>query len=178
MRTVDAKLVIVGKGERELALKQLTLEEGLQEKVIFTGSVSDQDMDSWYRRCDVFVLPSTSSAETTGIVQLEAMARRKPVVNTFLPTDVPAVSPNGVTGITVEPDSPTALSTGINRLLQDEGLRSWLGENGRLRVQELYDVRLMNQAVGNIYSELLGIDSAVTAPVQEKPDGGFRTQAA
>ena len=160
MRSVDAKLVIVGKGERQHALKNLTHEEGLHDKVIFTGPVSDEEMDGWYRRCDVFVLPSTGPSETTGIVQMEAMARRKPVVNTFLPTDVPEVSQDGITGITVEPDSPIALSIAINRLLADEGLRSWLGENGRLRVQERYDVRRMNDEVAAIYEELLGIDTA------------------
>jgi rhamnosyl/mannosyltransferase len=108
----------------------------------------------------VFVLPSTSPAETTGIVQLEAMARRKPVVNTALPTDVPEVSQHGVTGLTVEPGSPLALTKAINTLLADDGLRSWLGENGRLRVQERYTLGAMNRSVAEIYDELLGASAA------------------
>jgi rhamnosyl/mannosyltransferase len=169
MRGVDAKLVIVGTGERERALKQLAREEGLSGHAIFKGRVSDEELDHWYRRCDVFVLPSTSPAETTGIVQLEAMARRKPVVNTALPTDVPEVSLHGVTGLTVEPGSPLALTKAINRLLADDGLRSWLGENGRLRVQERYTLEAMNSTVAGIYDELLNTDSAEQAePVSER----------
>jgi rhamnosyl/mannosyltransferase len=160
MRGVDAKLVIVGTGERERALKQLAREEGLAGQVIFKGRVSNEELDRWYRRCDVFVLPSTSPAETTGIVQLEAMARRKPVVNTALPTDVPEVSQHGVTGLTVEPGSPLALTKAINTLLADDGLRSWLGENGRLRVQERYTLGAMNRSVAEIYDELLGASAA------------------
>jgi rhamnosyl/mannosyltransferase len=173
MRGVDAKLVIVGKGEREFALKRLAYEEGLEDRVLFTGPVSDEEMDGWYRRCDVFVLPSTSVAETTGIVQMEAMARRKPVVNTSLQTDVPEVSQDGVTGITVDPDSPAALSTAIKRLLADDGLRSWLGENGRLRVQEHYNVKRMNAAVADIYEELLGFGAG-----REELPGDLDRQAA
>jgi rhamnosyl/mannosyltransferase len=165
MRGVDARLVIVGSGERERALKQLAREEGLAEQVIFKGRVPDEELDRWYRRCDVFVLPSTSPAETTGIVQLEAMARRKPVVNTSLPTDVPEVSQHGVTGLTVEPGSPLALTRAINTLLADDGLRSWLGENGRLRVQERYTLDAMNRSVAEIYDELLG----TAAVEQAKP---------
>ena len=101
---------------------------------------------------------------------MEAMARRKPVVNTQLATDVPEVSPNGVTGITVPPGSSDALAEAINRLLSDDGLRSWLGENGRIRVKERYNVDRMNAEVGDIYDDLLGIDTR-----SAETDDGART---
>lgn len=163
MRDVDAQLVIVGTGERERELKELAASSPAANRIMFTGHVPDDELDAWYRRCDVFVLPSTGNAETTGIVQMEAMARRKPVVNTRLDTDVPEVSPDGVTGITVPPGSPGALADAINRLLGDDGLRSWLGENGRIRVLERYSVDRMNGDVGDIYDELLGISTRQAA---------------
>lgn len=156
MRHVDAQLVIVGTGEREAELRRLAADSPASYRILFTGRVSDEELDAWYRRCDVFVIPSTGNAETTGIVQLEAMARRKPVVNTLLDTDVPTVSPHGETGITVAPGSSKALSGAINHLLGDDGLRSWFGENGRVRVREHYSVERMNGTIGDIYDELLG----------------------
>ncbi len=164
MRNVDAMLVIVGTGEREVELKEIAQSADYSDRILFTGQVPDEELDAWYRRCSVFVLPSDGNAETTGIVQLEAMACRKPVVNTRLDTDVPEVSPHGVTGLTVEPGSPHGLAEAINRLLADDGLRSWLGENGRIRVQERYSVQQMNASVGDIYDELLGIDTRESAP--------------
>jgi rhamnosyl/mannosyltransferase len=159
MTNIDAQLVIVGTGERENELKEIAASSPAADRILFTGHTTDEQLDAWYRRCDVFVLPSTGNAETTGIVQLEAMARRKPVVNTQLDTDVPEVSIDGVTGITVPPASPEALTEAINRLLADDGLRSWLGENGRIRVQERYSVEQMNRSVGDIYDEILGIET-------------------
>ena len=170
IRKVDAQLVVVGTGERENRLKALAADSTAAGRILFTGRVSDEVLDAWYRRCDVFVLPSTGNAETTGIVQMEAMARRKPVVNTQLATDVPEVSPNGVTGITVPPGSSDALAEAINRLLSDDGLRSWLGENGRIRVKERYNVDRMNAEVGDIYDDLLGIDTR-----SAETDDGART---
>lgn len=159
MQGIDARLVIVGSGERDAELRRLAESSASSDRIHFTGHVSAEELDAWYRRCDVFVLPSDGNAETTGIVQLEAMARRKPVVNTQLDTDVPEVSPDGVTGLTVEPGSPDALAEAINRLLSNDGLRIWFGENGRVRVRQQYSVEQMNATVGDIYDELLGIDT-------------------
>ena len=173
MRHVEARLVIVGLGQRERALRRQAAKLGLGDRVLFKGNVTDEELDRWYRRCDVFVLPSTEPSETTGIVQLEAMARRKPVVNTWLKTDVPSVSVDGVTGITVKPGSPGQLTDAIKTLLADEGLRSWYGENGRVRVREMYTVRGMNDAIADMYNELLG----VTPDVSEIPDTSTRKAA-
>jgi rhamnosyl/mannosyltransferase len=162
MAMINARLVIAGEGEMGNVLRDRVRRHGLEGRVQFAGRISDEELDYLYRRCAVLVLPSTGLAETSGIVQLEAMARRKPVVNTSLKTDVPEISIDGLTGITVAPGSAEALAAAVNRLLADEGLRSWLGENGWLRVRQHFTVERMNDTVAAIYNKLLGLTQPVT----------------
>lgn len=81
----------------------MTVSLGLEERVKFLGKVSNEPLKYCYQICDVFVLPSVEPTEAFGLVQLEAMAYGKPVINTLLPIGVSFVSIDGKTGLTVEP---------------------------------------------------------------------------
>jgi rhamnosyl/mannosyltransferase len=87
-------------------------------------------------------------------VQLEAQACGKPVVSTDLPTGVPYVNLDGVTGIVVPPRDSKALNKAINRLLTDSELRSRLGENAKKRVEREFNFDLMIKRILSIYREI------------------------
>ncbi len=156
MKNVNARLLIVGQGALERQLRALVAELQLGDKVVFLGRVADERMSAYYHSCDVFVLPSIARSETFGIVQLEAMACGKPVVNTDLPTGVPRVSRNGETGITVPPADSEALGAAINRLFQDSDFRQTCGRNARKRVEEHYTAGRMIEDVYRVYEKVLG----------------------
>ena len=77
---------------------------------MFAGNVSNDELPAYYHASDVFVLPSVAESETFGLVQIEAMASGVPVVSTNLPTGVPWVNQDGVTGLVVPPRDPRALA--------------------------------------------------------------------
>ncbi|WP_456324154.1 glycosyltransferase [Desulfonauticus submarinus] len=156
MKSIDAKLLIIGEGKLRGSLQKLVEDLKIENKIYFLGRVENNDMLSYYYACDVFVLPSIAKTEAFGLVQLEAMACGKPVVNTLLPTGVPYVSVSGETGFTVPPKDPKALAEVVNKLLDDNELYAKFSKNARKRVKENFSKENMLEKVFNVYKELLG----------------------
>lgn len=77
MRDVDAVLLVVGKGPAAEDIRKLVGELGMEEKVIFTGFVPDEDLPAFYNAADIAV--SASKFETQGLSILEAMASGRTV---------------------------------------------------------------------------------------------------
>jgi rhamnosyl/mannosyltransferase len=153
MRHVPGKLLIVGHGPLRPALEKEITVCGLSDRAALLGP--RDDVLPYYHAADVFALPSISRAEAFGIVQLEAMACGKAVVNTLLPTSVPSVSLNGVTGLSVPPADPDALAGAINLLLDDPQLRIRYGQAARRRVEQEFSKELMTERTLRVYHEVL-----------------------
>ncbi|EKD94209.1 MAG: hypothetical protein ACD_26C00167G0001 [uncultured bacterium] len=153
MREVDANLLIIGSGflKKELMLHVTCYM--LHEKVHIIDPVSNEELINYYHACDIFILPSVAKSEAFAIVQLEAMICGKPVINTNLPTGVPWVSLNDVTGITIEPKNALQLSKAINRLIKNNDLRIKYGNNARKRVLENFTQGKMIERIYNIYTQ-------------------------
>lgn len=75
---LNATLEIVGGGDLFQSLQQLTHSLGLDDRVHFTGYVSDDELKASLRRAKVFAMPSI--AELQSIATMEAMATGLPVV--------------------------------------------------------------------------------------------------
>lgn len=165
MHKVDATLLIVGGGALRESHAKLIAEEGLEARVHLLGSVPD--VRPYYDACDVFVLPSTTPNEAFGIVQLEAMAAGKPVVNTALASGVTFACPPDVAALTVAPRDSAALARAIERLLTDPDLRSRLGNAGRARVAQEFPASLMSDRTLGIY-RAVAADSSVDALARVK----------
>jgi phosphatidylinositol alpha-1,6-mannosyltransferase len=72
------RLRIVGDGADRDRLRGVSRALGLDDAVVFTGSLDDKALRTEYERCRIFALPSTR--EGFGLVFLEAMAHGKPCV--------------------------------------------------------------------------------------------------
>ena len=74
-------MVIGGKGPLEDRLIALARSFGIEQKVHFTGFISEDQLPLYYQMADLFVLP-TQELEGFGLVTLEAMASGLPVIGT------------------------------------------------------------------------------------------------
>jgi glycosyltransferase involved in cell wall biosynthesis len=154
MKHINATLLLIGDGPERLNLEAEVRSLGISEQVHFLGRV--EQTAPYYQACDLFVLPSVGRNEAFGIVQLEAMAYGKPVVNTQLRSGVPFVSVNGFTGITVPPADAQALARAINVLLDDPIRLSAYGAAAKTRVQREFTLERMVSETLRVYEEVLG----------------------
>jgi glycosyltransferase involved in cell wall biosynthesis len=132
---------------------------GLSSTVTFLGHV--QDIESFYRSCDVVVLTSKSrSIEGSPNAMLEAMAMECPVVATEVGGVAEAVR-HGVEGFLVPPDDAARFADCLVALLSDGALRRRMGAAGRAAVLERFDHQV-------VVSRLAGIlrDVVLTARVR------------
>lgn len=123
---INSTLVLAGgAGSSQAELEGLIKEKNLEERVIFTGYVSDVQRAALYQHCEMFVYPS--KYEGFGLVLLEAMSFGIPVVtckNSSLPEVV------GDAGIIVEDTNAEMLSQALLQLLNNSELRNQLIEKG------------------------------------------------
>ena len=147
------ELTLVGTGP--LFEDMTRLSEDLQlNNITFAGSVAEEEKIDWIKWCDFLVLPSISKAEAFAIVQIEAMAFGKPVVNTWLPSGVPNVSVDGETGITVKPGDKCELLNAIKKIGHDKELYKSFSCNAINKVEKEYSMRVLEGQYKTFFEEL------------------------
>jgi len=130
------KLVIVGTGPLEGALRNQVSRKGVNELIIFTQSLNSEQLLHHYRSSDLFVLPSYY--EGFGIVLLEAMASGLPVIATNV-SAIPEVVIEGETGYLVKPGDPVALCHAIMQILENDDIGLEMGRVARALAVANYD---------------------------------------
>ncbi|MGY4706903.1 glycosyltransferase family 4 protein [Candidatus Bipolaricaulota sp. J31] len=111
----NAKYVLVGTGTDVPRIKSLVKKLNLEDHVIFTGFVPNEEIVDHYNLCDVFVMPS--KGEGFGIVFLEALACGKPVIAGNKDGSRDALL-DGDLGLLVDPDNVDEIAEAIINVLK------------------------------------------------------------
>lgn len=145
-----AHLAIAGDGEKAGELRRLASMLGIADRVHWLGWRADaaQLMAAY----DVFLLPSLR--EGFGLVLLEAMSRRVPIIASHVGA-IPEVVIDGETGILVQPRGVDELAGAMARLLEDRALRKYMGLLGAARLEEQFSVERMVDGAIAVYEEAL-----------------------
>ncbi len=130
-----ARFIIAGKGPAADYLKSKARQLGVEGSVCFPGYVDDATRDFLYRQADVAVFPSLY--EPFGMVVLEAMAARAPVVVSDVGglSEIVRHEQNGLKFFAGNPDS---LADNVLRLLTDAGFAARLAERAYRELPKLY----------------------------------------
>jgi PEP-CTERM/exosortase A-associated glycosyltransferase len=116
-----AKLLLVGGGPMEAALKAQVAVSAALSAIIFTGRVPHATVERYYSLIDVLAYPRKKMRLTdlvTPLKPLEAMAQRRLVAASDVGGHRELIE-NGVTGTLFPPDDPTALADSLAALFAD-----------------------------------------------------------
>ncbi len=138
-----ALFVIVGRGEREAALRRLADRLGLATRVIFAGF--RDDMPDVFAGLDLFVLCSHGGEGSPAVLK-ESMAAGVPLVATAL-EGVEEIVEDGRHGLLTPPGNAPALARAIVLMAADPGLRARLSAAALGRVREFTAERMVDRTV-------------------------------
>jgi len=149
-KTRPVRLTVIGAPKKNGMVKKQIIKLGLEDSVIFTGRIANEDFASYYARATVAVVPSLY--EGFGIPALEAMACGVPLVATSggaLPEVV------GEAGVIVPPADAGALAQAITNLLDNPERRSGFARAGLARVNSVFSWPKAAQSIADVYREAI-----------------------
>ncbi|MDP3025604.1 MAG: glycosyltransferase family 1 protein [candidate division Zixibacteria bacterium] len=143
--------LVIGTGDtRKLnTLKKIVTQLALEQKVIFTGSLQDDDIVALMNSAQVFVFPSLW--EGFGFPPLEAMACGLSVISSKAGS-LPEIL--GEAAFLVNPENEGEIAEGIKQVLINESLREQLIKRGLERVRLFSWEKTANDTL-KLYKELI-----------------------
>ena len=159
----DIQLTVIGDGEDRAELEFQVKKLELDPCVNFVGYQSSESVCQYLQAADIFVM--SSFAEGVPVVLMEAMMAGLPVVATQV-AGVSELVEEGVNGFLVPPSDVRLLTERIQSLLADGELRQRLGTQGRLKVNQAFNI---DSEVKKLYR--LMVSAASVTPVPSRCDG-------
>lgn len=152
-----AQLCMVSDGPMRQPLQDLAEKLGVSDHVSLPGKVSPVRLQDLFATCTVFVLPSVvdskGDTEGLGVVIMEALVCKKPVVASDVGGIVDIIK-NEQTGLLVPPGESGPLAGAIVRVIENRELASRLGEQGYLHVKKTFDWDVITDQVLTLYGRM------------------------
>jgi glycosyltransferase involved in cell wall biosynthesis len=145
------RLRLVGDGPDRHNLEQQIQQSGFDEQIILAGAVNQDKILDFYHQADIFVL--ASFAEGIPVVLMEAMIMEIPCISTHI-TGIPELIGSGE-GLLVAPADVEALTEAIALLMDNPELRRTLGQAGRQKILQHYELQKNTKQLAEIFQRYL-----------------------
>lgn len=142
------RLRLVGDGPDRLSLEKEVAQRNLAAHIIFEGAVNQDSILALYHKADIFAL--VSFAEGIPVVLMEAMVMEIPCISTHI-TGIPELIKNGEEGLLVSPSDVKGLVEAMGLLMDSPALRYKLGQAGRQKVLQHYELTKNTQQLADIF---------------------------
>ncbi len=164
-KNIDAIIGIAGGGPERRNLENLASVLRVKN-VKFFGFIDNDDLIKLYYRADICVVPSIWD-EPLGLVVLEAMATKTPVVVTRK-GGIPLAVKDGINGLFVRPRNAKEIAEKVNVLLANDELRQKMGKRARRTILERFTWDKIAQRYERIYHEFKRVESVRDAGPLDK----------
>jgi len=148
----QVKLVIGGDGDLKKEWRELSKNLGIEDKVLFVGSISRNDIAFYYNLANVFVAPSVvdkkGNVDGGPVVSFESMACGKPQIATSV-LGVSDLIEDGINGFVVPQRNPQAIEMALMKLIKSDKLRKDMGQKNIQLARSLFDTK----SVGENYTK-------------------------
>ncbi|HZG73718.1 MAG TPA: glycosyltransferase [Chondromyces sp.] len=152
LKKFDLHFIIAGKGPLLEHFRHIVKEKGLEKSIHFIGFVTDEERWDLFRQCKAAVFPSLY--EPFGIVALEAMASKKPVIASEI-GGLKSFVIHEETGLLFQPGSAASLEEQLIRLLPDEKLQARISQKGYEMAKNLYSWERISEQTLKVYEEVI-----------------------
>jgi glycosyltransferase involved in cell wall biosynthesis len=153
----NVRLKIVGSGPEEQPIKNQINEFDLEKHVEIISNISDEELLKMYNSSDLFVLPSIvdsqGNTEGLGVVLLEAMACKLPVIGSNI-GGIPDIVHDGETGLLFPQKNVSELSKSINKIIENPDISERIAESGYQMVKDNFSWERIAKDYIDVYNSL------------------------
>ncbi|NMG07574.1 colanic acid biosynthesis glycosyltransferase WcaL [Brasilonema sp. UFV-L1] len=153
---------IIGDGELKEQFEKLITELNVGHIVKLLGWKQQKEIVEILDNCHIFIAPSVTAADGNQDAPVntlkEAMAMGLPVIST-LHGGIPELVEDGVSGFLVEERNADAIALKLTYLISHPEVWEKMGQAGRVRVEEKYDMNKLNDELVSIYQQMLNTTS-------------------
>jgi glycosyltransferase involved in cell wall biosynthesis/aminoglycoside phosphotransferase (APT) family kinase protein len=152
---LDFECKIVGEGTQRGAIADRIQQHELGDRIRMLGALPQHEVARLMGDADIFVLPSViawnGQMDGIPISLMEAMAAGKPVIGSAI-SGIPELVQHETNGVLVDSTHPERIAGAIRRLVEDPGLRFFLGRAGQERVRSEFDVRRTSDKLIDLFA--------------------------